>query len=769
MNADAGPPAADPAGASRRGGALATVACIGIAAIAAGQALVSHPPSLWFDVDPAADPNPFAGIAPSAGLLLDSISLALSALAVLAVRRGIDRVGAALVALAAVGALPVAWHALRGADDAWRGLQWCSAMGGAAAIAAGVRALPASRARVLRAVLVGILAGSAVPMAVRGAMQLWHEHPAMVEQFRLHKAEVLASHGWAEGSPQALTYERRVLQPEATAWFGMSNVASGVLAAAALALAGGALALRRLRPLGTVLLGAAGILCAALVALNGSKGAIGALGLACVFGAWCALRSPEGRTRAWVAVSMVAAVVAAVALRGAVGEGAAERSLLFRSHYADGAARAFAERPLLGVGPAGFADAYLAARPGRSPEEVQSAHAAWADWLASLGAGGAAWIALLAALVSLAALGSVHRGELPRDGATAWTRGPLAAALAVLAASSAAIVPEAHALDERSLAVRALAALLAASVAGASVRAALVGGRLWSACIASAALLVAMHAQVEMLLWWPGAVGWVAVLVGTAAVDPTARPRPSRPAAAAAVAAAAIAAGVAAVGFASFDAARRAEAQVEDAALPLALHARARLGEDVPRVLPVDHARFQAASELLRGGEDRWMARPSLVAAALEQAASSVSGQDPDASAEARSARCRQVLGLAVVGLRADAPERVASAAALVAEAVLAQPAECADRAWVEGFLRTAAERQVRCNPRSVRGWTRLAEWHVRAGDAAAARDAAARALAADDSYGLDPLRRMPAADRARLRAIADGEVISPAPSARPR
>lgn len=767
MNADA--PAAAPSGASRRGGVVATVACIGIAAIAAGQALVSHPPNLWFDVDPAADPNPFAGIAPSTGLLLDSLSLALSALAVIGVRRGVDRVGAVLVALAAVGALAAGWHASRGADDALRGLQWCSAMFGAAAIAASVRALPASRARVLRAVLVGILAGAAVPMAVRGALQLWHEHPAMVEQFRLHKAEVLAGHGWSEGSPQALTYERRVMQPEATAWFGMSNVASGVLAAAALALAGGALALRRLRPLGTVLLGGAGILCAALVAVNGSKGAIGALGLACAFGAWCALRSPQGRTRAWVAVAMVAAVVAAVALRGTVGEGAAERSLLFRSHYADGAARAFVAHPFTGVGPAGFADAYLAVRPDRSPEEVQSAHAAWADWLASLGIAGAAWIALLAALVSIAALGSMHRGEVPRDGATAWTRGPLVAALAVLAASVVAIVPEAHALDERSLAVRVLAALLGASLAGASVRAALVGGRLWSACIASAALLVAMHAQVEMLLWWPGAVAWVAALLGTAAVDPTARPQASRGAAGAAVTAAALAGGVAGMGFASFEAARRAEAQVMDAALPLALHARARLGEDVPRVLPVDHARFQAASGLLRGGEDRWMARPSLVAAALEQAASSVSGQGADASIEARSARCRQVLGLAVVGFRADAPERVASAAALVAEAVLAQPAECADRAWVEGFLRTAAERQVACNPRSVRGWARLAEWHVRAGDASAAQAAAARALAADDSYELDPLRRIPAGERERLRAIAGGEVISPAPSARPR
>ena len=209
---------------SRRGTAAATVACVGIAAIAAGQALVSHPPALWFDVDPAADPSPYAGVAPSTGMLLDSLSLVLAAGAVLAVRRGIDRVGAALVALAA-----------RGADDALRGLQWAAAMGGAAAIAVSLRAMPAARMRVVRAVALGILLGAAVPMAVRGGYQLWQEHPATVAHYRAHRAEVLAARGWAEGSPQQLTFERRLMQPEATAWFGLSNVASGVLGAGALA------------------------------------------------------------------------------------------------------------------------------------------------------------------------------------------------------------------------------------------------------------------------------------------------------------------------------------------------------------------------------------------------------------------------------------------------------------------------------------------------------------------------------------------------------
>jgi hypothetical protein len=107
-----------PRQASRRGVAVAGVACVAIAAIACGQALVAHPPSLWFDVDPAADPNPFAGIAPSTGLLLDSLSVALAAIAIaLAARtanrrsgdRSFDLLSAALIATG----LPLAIYALQ--------------------------------------------------------------------------------------------------------------------------------------------------------------------------------------------------------------------------------------------------------------------------------------------------------------------------------------------------------------------------------------------------------------------------------------------------------------------------------------------------------------------------------------------------------------------------------------------------------------------------------------------------------------------------------
>jgi hypothetical protein len=426
--------------------------------------------------------------------------------------------------------------------------------------------------------------------------------------------------------------------------------------------------------------------------------------------------------------------------------------------------------PVAGVGPAGFGDAYLLARPDASPEEVQSAHAAWADWLASLGAGGAGWIALLAALVALAAAGSVDRGDAPRDGADAWTRGPLAAALAAAVAATVAIVPEAHALDDHSLLMRMLAALLGGAVAGAAVRSALVGGRVWSAALAGAALLLAVHSQVEMVLWWPGAAGWAAALLAVAAVDPASPVRPgARASAAAAAAGAALLVAPAVIGLGSFDRARSAERRMDDAALPLAIFARARAGEDVPRVMTLDHARFQAAELLLGEPRDAWTQRPQSVAAGLEQAAAAVAGLPADASAKVRAARCRLALGMALAALRSDGAERVASAAALVAESLLGQPADAVDRDAVEDLLRRAAARQVACNPRGVRGWDRLAGCALRDGRAADAIAAARRALAADDSYALDPLRRLPAADRARLEALAAGEVTSPAPTAPPR
>jgi hypothetical protein len=746
--------------------AFAAACCVGIAAIVAGRMLAAHPPMLWFDVDPAQDPVAFAGIAPSASVALDSMVLVMAAAAVFAMRTAIGRsAGLALLFLAAIGAVPVVVHGLRSADDCWRGLQWMSAIGGAAAIAACARAMPAARSAATRAVVFGVLLGAVGALAVRGGFQLWIEHRAMVDEYREHRAEILAAHGWAEGSTQALTYERRLLQPEATGWFGLANIASSVLAAGAIAFGWAAFGIRRVRPGGTVLLGGLAIACLAIVALNGSKGAIGATVAAALFTGWCAWRSPGAKARVGVVAALVMLVVAAVAVRGIVGESSGERSLLFRAQYAEGALRAFAAHPLSGVGPAGFGDAYLHVRPARAPEEVQSAHAAWADWLASLGVQGIPWIVLLLLSVEIAAASSAEDPPATAPSALAWSRGPLIAGAAMLVAATAAIAVEAGDLDGHSLLLRFLGALFAASVAAVTVRAALVGGRAWAIGTAGAALLLAMHAQVEMTLWWPGAVGWVAAMIVVAAGTPPSRPDPLRRAAPEVATLAVVAFLVpAALGLASLPRALAAEQAVAAAAAPIAAHRLGALGVIPAPTTPISEDRFEAARALSADTGNPWLGgRPAVLAAALEQAARAVAlpAGAPDPG-PAHTERCRRALAMGVLALRPDSPEAIAAAAGMLAEALLTEPASVVDREAVLRLLRNAGERQVACNPRSVRGWIRVSDAARLAGDAAAARAAAARALASDESYALDPLRMLPAAERARLAELGHSPAASP-------
>lgn len=749
--------------AAAAGGARFAAGCVAaIAAVSAARALMAHPPAPWFDIDPAADPNAFPGLAPSASLAVDGAVLLLSACAAWALRRSIDRLGAALLVLAAVGTVPCLVHGLQDPDDAWRGMQWASALVAGAALAACIPAMPGGGARALRAVCLAVLVGAVAPLAARSALQAWVEHPAMVERFREHRAEILAAQGWQEGSPQALTYERRVLQAEATGWFGLANVASSLLAAGAVACLGAAVALRRALPAGALLAAALAAACTALVLVNGSKGAIAALSAGLAFAAW--VGSGRGRP-SWhprVAVAAVAMVLVAVAARGIAGEASAERSLLFRAQYAQGAVAAFLASPVSGTGPAGFGDAYLALRPEASPEEVQSAHAAWADWLASLGIAGAAWIVLLAALVASSA--RPPGGEPPAT-APGWLPG--AAAAAALLAALAATGPELEALDGHSLLLRALGALLAAGVAGVAVRAAIAGPAAWHAAIAGAALLLAMHAQVEMTLWWPGSVAWVAAFLGAAAAG-TARPglRAAREGAVAAPVAAFLA--CAALAAASVPRARAAESTMREAALPLAAFARARAGERMPLVQPLDAARFAASRTLLADDGNPWRRRPAVVAAALEQAASSIAGIDPAATVAERERRCRLSLASGMLLLRDVPSERVAGACGTLAQALLAAPEGSVDRASARALLEDAARLQVEWNPRSVRGWSLLAEARGLAGDSDGARDAARRALEADASYRLDPLRQLGAPARAGLERLA-GVTPGPAPSAPPR
>jgi len=209
--------------------------------------------------------------------------------------------------------------------------------------------------------------------------------------------------------------------------------------------------------------------------------------------------------------------------------------------------------------------------------------------------------------------------------------------------------------------------------------------------------------------------------------------------------------------------ARAAERAVESAAQPLAAFGRARLGlAPAPARLPVDDRLALAAlvypeSDLV----SRWLVRPSLRAAALSQLAAAVASLTPSTHPEDAERIVDAAMRPFVL---LPSCEAEASAGGLVLEAILASsaPAAVARHAEADELQSRWADLQVFFNPRSVRGFARLADASARAGDPAGAADAARRALAADDSYALDPLRQLPAAERARLERLATSPSSAP-------
>jgi hypothetical protein len=165
---------------------------------------------------------------------------------------------------------------------------------------------------------------------------------------------------------------------------------------------------------------------------------------------------------------------------------------------------------------------------------------------------------------------------------------------------------------------------------------------------------------------------------------------------------------------------------------------------------------MDAALILLEHEANPWLDRPAVVSVGLQQLASAVSAVPQD-----KADWVPRAIQLANRALDAQQCESVASSAALVAESLSVASAARgdimteADRAAIRALLERAAHIQVACNPRSVRGWIRLADAAKAQGDIAAERSAALRALVADDSYELDPLRKLPEAERARLQRRA--------------
>lgn len=570
-------PAADPgADPVRRWAATGLLAAVAI------RILVATGFEARFEVDPALDPLPFAGLGPFASWMVDLLLLACSGLALLAERRSGRGVDPVTMALALLPALPVAFHGLSDAADLHRGSAWLSAAIAAAA-AAHLSRDPSSR----RLLVVGLLA-IAVPLVAKGLVQALVDHPRTVAFFEENREAFLAERGWDPEGTAAANFERRLRQVEATGWFGLANLVSALAAFATVGLAGcAAVARGRSR----WILAIAALAAGGLVALNFSKGAV----VATAFGFACLAIGRGGKTsRVSLAITaMVAVAFLAAPLRGVFEHWSpgtlGERSLLFRSQYLDGGLRILPQAIPLGIGPEGIQPAYLLAKSPRAPEDVTSLHSAFADWLVTLGPLGLAWAALAFRLV--------WSREPSGDGAGLPDpmRDAAAVTFALVAALLAAAYAEPFLVDGWWLLVRIGGSFAAVGVAAAAGAALASAGpdRLRAVALAAAGVLLVLG-QVEMVLFAVGPVAFAGVALGAASAIP---PRPlgeARPVAGFGLVNAALVAVAALVVLAGAVPQRKADALADEAAGAVAPLAAIREGWPTIREAPV-------GSELVSG------------------------------------------------------------------------------------------------------------------------------------------------------------------------
>lgn len=393
--------------------------------------LVNDPFPIW-DVSPFKFPAPSVGVPPTLAMTLDVMAIVGAAMAL--VVSGM-RVRLLEQLLLAAGGVVVAIHALAvdggSLDNLRLGSCWVSAL----AAGIGVRSLASDP--MVRKWIFALVMACAMPLAVQSLVQVFVEHPATVASYRANPQAFLDAQGWTPGSAMAKNYERRLMQPEATGWFGMANVHATFAAAFVIGWVGvvmGPAIERRLAngrdskktnrqrskasdadvkpPIRgeSVLIGLMVVLAVAMLVLTRSKGGLAAcvLGLGMLGAGWVVLPRVMERVRGNLRLERVIGVtppllgplvaigvIGLIAVRGMIGTSIGELSLLFRWFYISAATRIFGEQPLLGVGPADFRPAYELAKNPLSPEEVTSPHSVVFDWISMLGVGGLAWTMIL--------------------------------------------------------------------------------------------------------------------------------------------------------------------------------------------------------------------------------------------------------------------------------------------------------------------------------------------------------------------------------------
>lgn len=770
----------------------------GILVVATLRALVSVQPQILFDVDPARDPMPMLAIGPVGSGILDLLLLASAAIALLGEQLAGNGIRRTPLLLAAVGSLCAALHSAGSSIDAFRLGTWIAAAFAFVALAHLVRE------RRLRVTALAVLVSVAAPLAIRGATQVTSEHEETVASYDANRASFLAERGWEPDSSAARTYERRLRQPEASGWFGLSNPYSSIMGVGVVGL--GALAIlgfRRGFAGPAAVTGAAALGCGALLFVNGGKGAIAATGLAATVAVL--LARERLRPRAGLALALCVLVFALVIVRGLLGPSLGELSVLFRSFYLEGAARIVAQHPVFGVGSELVQSEFMRAKPAICPEDVTSIHSIFVDWLVALGVFGIAWASMLAWCMR-GEVRIVDPPEIPVRGVVSGEASASVLALRIggLVAVAALVLQsrvEGPALDQSALALRALGLAGLALVAACAARIAEeLGGVLVAAISLALAVLVLAHAQIELTAWLAGSTVLVLALaaLGTALSAGPSRVR---------FAPIFIALPVLAMVLPAVSVQREIEVQRDlveaaDRVRPLAevrrrfmafaeSRARNEASDPKPLIEAIELAagpdRAAAAVAALGDGDPQALVG-ALVAVdgSLRREAAAILMRSAEAHPASRVAMEAAIKQLSASGRRATGVrsaqivdrDAFREARALAAKQAVARPgfrayAMCADLAF-EDLQRALAGRDpedIKASADAALRWTRLAlaaqPYNARrqadlgdallaSGDAAGAAKAFEAALAQDENTALDPLMQFSTRERTRIQTALE-------------
>jgi len=761
---------------------LSLFSAAALAALACLRAITPIMPMPHWDLDPLVFAAPTVGFGPVGTVTVDLLVLVCCSLGLAG--QAIERRRAPGFAWAAwgLGVLVLWWH-MSFRDDGADPDTLRLASNWIASAAGGLTVWSLCRDERARRLVVGVLVGLTALLAAKAIFQVFVEHPATLARFRAEKAAVFEAQGWRVDSPQALQYERRIAQNDATAWIGLSNVL-GSMAAVGFVISAGLLAsvLRRgdgdgpddRPPLARIdwpLVLVAGLSLVALY-LAKSKGAAAAaaLGVA-AFAIWM---TPWRRWARYGPASAFGLAMLAVGFRGLIGERLGELSLLLRSFYYRGATSVALESPIVGTGPAHFRESFVRLKPTLCPEDVASSHSVLFDWWATMGLGGLAWIAV-------AVLGVVLWTKARRrdDAVTAASEDPKTA-LSPRLVALVCLVPvgiSAALQREAALVESAVAMLLglAAWIAGAmAIARGLRSDRAVLLAASGGLAVVLAHSQIEMTLTTEGSSLWGLALIG-ALLAPSSR---AKPGASPVVAAAPMCGAVLLVAGALSPIASWSES-LERGAERLApareMRERAALVNE-GRLSPEAFARELGAALGERPRQNPgWVgdAALRLEHRALERARESLlealaSGplHRPTLNALARvtirSANLRQngaqralvETEAAIRRLTTERPRSVAAWIDLARFQSLGSVFSGAEDEWRWAAVRSS-HTAVEVAPRDLTALTLAADLSATVGDRIGAARFASRALEEDENHRLDPLTGLDAEVEARMKSIA--------------